>query len=93
MTPTKEQEDRWLALRSAYYGLGHVPIIQAKVFDKYEQLRALGMEPSDAMDQALIDHAFHKDTRPLVTQNGVLEYEDILEGDKIWADIQNSSGS
>jgi hypothetical protein len=84
--PACGSNERWDNLLRAFHGLHHVPKIKRRVVEAYSALLSKGVEQHDALEQALIDHAYYKDTR-------VNEYHDIMEGVKIWEYIQKHSGS
>jgi len=87
-----EEQKRWELLLAEYRLLNHVPRIRAAVLKKYGLLECNGMARCDALEQAMIEHAYKEDTRPTVMVDGAAEYEMIIQGGQIWADIQKSSG-
>ena len=87
---TKEAQ-RWEELVREYNGLAHVPRTKVAVAREHSRLLDCGMDRADALEQAMITCAYKKDTRPTVMVEGAAEYEMIIQGGQIWADIQKSS--
>ena len=86
-----EEQKRWNSLIAEFENLNHVPRIKTDVRKEYYRLINCGTSRCDAMEQAMVDRAYKKDTRPTVMVDGAAEYEMIIQGGKIWADIQKSS--
>ncbi len=93
MTDDYEQErgKKWLEMLNWSSNLDHVPNIRDRTRKEYLRLLAHGMDCVNALEEALIKHAYYKDERPLPMAQGADLYEDILEGDRIWDTIQKTS--
>jgi hypothetical protein len=80
---TYEEGQRWDKLYNEYHNLYHVPRIQKAVREEHKRLVDNGWHISDAMEEALVKHAYKQDTRPTHMADGAQEYEDILAAEKL----------
>lgn len=83
----KTESGRWERLVNVYNGLNHVPKIQKATSDRYSDLVGQEVTPSDALERALVEHAFYKPPqKPLSAIMSVAadEYDLIIEGGEIW---------